>query len=182
MNPCRKRTGRCESGGFTLIELLVVIAIIAILAAMLLPGLSRAKQQSQGVYCENNLRQVQLAWLMYAHDSSDVVAGNMWQDEQSHTVGRNGMAINWMSGWEELGDPGTSDNTNTSLFMSPVYGQLGVYVGNPKTYQCAASRSLCVETGGDYPLCRDISMLQQRRPDGLRNFRQVKLHRWDGRH
>ena len=59
--------------GFTLIELLVVIAIIAILAALLLPSLTKAKMKAQGVYCMNNHRQLCLAWRLYAEDNSDVL-------------------------------------------------------------------------------------------------------------
>src|SRR5271165_5146181 len=68
---------RSAGFGFTLIELLVVIAIIAILAALLLPVLGRAKVRAQAVYCLNNLRQVQLAVMMYASDNAEKYPENI---------------------------------------------------------------------------------------------------------
>src|SRR6266404_9433732 len=65
-----------QPNAFTLIELLVVIAIIAILAAMLLPALSRAKLKAQGIACMNNTKQATLAWIMYCTDDGELMPLN----------------------------------------------------------------------------------------------------------
>jgi prepilin-type N-terminal cleavage/methylation domain-containing protein len=76
--PAFSRKGRWpgRTGAFTLIEMLVVILIIAILAALLLPALSKAKQQTQGIKCMNNGHEMGYAWTMYAADNGDKCVNN----------------------------------------------------------------------------------------------------------
>ncbi len=148
---------RPKDCAFTLIELLVVIAIIAILAALLLPVLSRAKARATGIQCLGNLKQLQLAWQMYANDHNDFIPGNNWWME----AGSNGMArcsLNWTTGWEDATLADNPDNTNTDLFLNSQWASLGEYSKSAAIYHCPASRVLVREGNNLYPLARTVSM------------------------
>ncbi len=67
----KRDRARPPTPGFTLIELLVVIAVIAILAGLLLPTLSRAKEKGRMAFCKNNLKQIVLGWTQWVHDHEE---------------------------------------------------------------------------------------------------------------
>jgi prepilin-type N-terminal cleavage/methylation domain-containing protein len=140
-----------RASAFTLIELLVVIAIIAILAAMLLPALSAAKKKAQGISCVNNMKQMQLAWIMYASESVERVAPNGVQ-----TSGLDAAHPNWVAGSLSLVPAGSfvaptkPDNTNTYYLVSPdlqSYGSIGYLVKDAKVYHCPGDPTIDANNG-----------------------------------
>jgi prepilin-type N-terminal cleavage/methylation domain-containing protein/prepilin-type processing-associated H-X9-DG protein len=128
-----------SSLGFTLIELLVVIAIIAILAAMLLPGLAKAKQQAQGIQCVSNLKQLTLGWIMYTGDNRGFLPGNADEGSQPTLAqilsGKIPYPV-WCPGQMQTGE--ATEPTNV-LFVKA--GQIYPYVNNVGVYHCPADRS-----------------------------------------
>jgi prepilin-type N-terminal cleavage/methylation domain-containing protein/prepilin-type processing-associated H-X9-DG protein len=119
--------------GFTLIELLVVIAIIAILVALLLPVLSKARGRAEGISCLNNTRQLTLAWQLYADDFSGLLPYNLGMNGSSFRTN-----INWVNNvmtWDL-----NPDNTNTATLAD---ASLGPYVNLATSiYRCPSDHAL----------------------------------------
>ena len=119
--------------GFTLIELLTVLAIVAILAAILLPALAKARERARGISCLNNTRQLLLAWNLYADDHEARLAYNLGMTGSSFRTD-----LNWVNNvmtWDL-----SSDNTNLATLTG---ASLGTYVsGNTGVYRCPSDQAL----------------------------------------
>ncbi|HLP78788.1 MAG TPA: prepilin-type N-terminal cleavage/methylation domain-containing protein [Candidatus Paceibacterota bacterium] len=122
------RSRQTSTSGFTLIELLVVIAIIAILAAMLLPALSKAKTKAQGIRCLSNSKQFLLGWLMYSGDFADKLVLNPVNGAD------NNVNIAWATG--DMSKPPDRSNPNyiQNALLFPYTKSIGLYkcFGNTK--------------------------------------------------
>ena len=148
---------RCRA--FTLVELLVVIAVIAILAALLLPALTKARVRAQGIACLSNIRQLQMGWLSYAQDFNDQIVFNPGDFE-----------MGWVD--TKFGDANSAYISGYLNQFTDVRGLLFGYVGSEAPYRCPSQSQVF---GGSW--AEDGSMIGP----GLTNMTPIRSFSVSGR-
>jgi prepilin-type N-terminal cleavage/methylation domain-containing protein/prepilin-type processing-associated H-X9-DG protein len=191
-------SAKAEScGGFTLIELLAVIVAAALLVATLLPALAASHPNSQAFQCLNNMKQLQLASLLYAGDNSDLLPGNETHPfkDPANPIGMGGNNPDWVAG--SLGTPPASAGDSPSGASTNIYllgvsgnavpgggqlvGSLGGYTKSAEIYHCPADQStafghLRVRSCSENGFVGTTSSEQNGRPDEV-NYRYTIFHK-----